>query len=624
MQQSSNAQDCKLGDWYSYIEKGNVKLPRFQRYEAWDKNRIASFLNTIINNLPVGVALVLEVDGTKNEPFISRYISTAEPQYHGAVNQHLLDGQQRLTSFWRSINDNYEWESYFVFIKRFAEYLSDDSDEPDYACRVNSRWYKNDKRYPLWADIPSDCLSRGLIPISLLKPTPLDNEINYWIQNAIGHKKPDVTEFLGGKESSELAEALEKYKLKENEYHELENSLRKEITKLRERVQHFNLPFLRLPSSTPKDVALQVFINMNTNSKPLSLYDVVVAEIESVSGKSLHEYQNEMLQDHPEIARYGNVGDLILSTAALLQTKVPNQRGMLEMCKAEVVNDWEKIVKGLAGMSKFLFKQGVYDSQRLPTNAVLAVISACLAQAPEAGDKLGQIENFLTRYLWRGFFTERYENSTASRAFADYKEFSQAMNGEKISDQLIEQAPIFTDDYQIADVQQLIGAGWPKKTGTLARAILAVSTHLGALDFADQQAATYESIQTRHYHHIYPDALLTEAGLDDQSYKALNCALVSGKTNLSMGRKDPLQYLTERVDSIDSEVVEYRLKTHLINFHTLQKATYDGLSGDELKSKVRSDYDFFLHERAELIFKAVTQLTAGKAISVESLFGAKS
>jgi hypothetical protein len=63
MQQSSKAQDRTLGVWFQNIQHGMVKLPRFQRFEAWDRGRIASFLNTIINNLPVGVTLALEVAG---------------------------------------------------------------------------------------------------------------------------------------------------------------------------------------------------------------------------------------------------------------------------------------------------------------------------------------------------------------------------------------------------------------------------------------------------------------------------------------------------------------------------------------------------------------------------------
>ena len=50
MQHSSKAQDRTLGVWFQNIQQGMVKLPRFQRYEAWDKHRISSFLNTVINN----------------------------------------------------------------------------------------------------------------------------------------------------------------------------------------------------------------------------------------------------------------------------------------------------------------------------------------------------------------------------------------------------------------------------------------------------------------------------------------------------------------------------------------------------------------------------------------------
>ena len=63
MNQSSKAQDRTLGVWFQDIQQGRIKLPRFQRFEAWDRGRIASFLNTIINNLPVGVTLALEVAG---------------------------------------------------------------------------------------------------------------------------------------------------------------------------------------------------------------------------------------------------------------------------------------------------------------------------------------------------------------------------------------------------------------------------------------------------------------------------------------------------------------------------------------------------------------------------------
>jgi len=51
---------------------------------------------------------------------------------------------------------------------------------------------------------------------------------------------------------------------------------------------------------------LQVFINMNTNSKPLSLYDIIVAEVESVVGTSLHDLQATLNEHCPNAGHYGD------------------------------------------------------------------------------------------------------------------------------------------------------------------------------------------------------------------------------------------------------------------------------------------------------------------------------
>ena len=112
-QQSSKAQDRTLSVWFQKIQNGEIKLPRFQRFQAWDSKRITSLLDTISYNLPLGVTLLLEVD---EEKFVSRYLATA-PKTGVKVNEHLLDGQQRLTALWRSMNNNYKSETYFIYIE---------------------------------------------------------------------------------------------------------------------------------------------------------------------------------------------------------------------------------------------------------------------------------------------------------------------------------------------------------------------------------------------------------------------------------------------------------------------------------------------------------------------------
>jgi hypothetical protein len=38
------ARNRRLNDWYGKIKHAEIKLPRFQRFEAWDRQRISSLL----------------------------------------------------------------------------------------------------------------------------------------------------------------------------------------------------------------------------------------------------------------------------------------------------------------------------------------------------------------------------------------------------------------------------------------------------------------------------------------------------------------------------------------------------------------------------------------------------
>lgn len=613
MQQSSKAQDRTLGVWFQAIQQGQVKLPRFQRYEAWDRGRITSFLNTIINNLPVGVTLALDVAG--DEKFISRYIVSADPAVTGTVTQHLLDGQQRLTAFWRAMHNNYEWDDYFIYLPQFDQRESKQSDAIEVYCQ--GRWItKKGSRRPVWADYPAQCLERGLFPIDLLCPGDKATAVDEWIKTAT----------LGLKPSKDDPDAFEKLE----SYTAIKESLKQEINTLRERVTHFNLPYLSLPSNTPKDVALQVFINMNTNSKPLSLYDIIVAEVESVAGKSLHDLEEHLVSKCPKAARFGDVRNLILATSALLQEKTPNNKGMVEMDKQVLLDNWEKLEHGLERMANLLESQGVFDEARLPTSNVLAVVAAAYELVPEHGDFVAKAEKLLRAYLWSSFFTDRYENSAASRAYADFIGVKDKHRGIKaflstsdFDEKALSEVPVFNrKEHELADVDALMAAGWPKKMGIEARGILAVSNYFGAHDFADSKPASFESIQKREYHHIFPDALLSEAGID--SYYALNCALITWKTNRIIGRKDPLDYLKERVQWADELAVSNRLKTHLVSFDLLSKAHYQGLDGEALKTQLEADFREFMRDRAKLVHKAVVRLAAGEQPSLDSIWAASS
>lgn len=602
---SIKAIDRTLSEWFVKIQTAELRLPRFQRFEAWDRRRITSLLSVAVNNLPLGITLILNVD--EEVKFVDRYLETA-PEIDKKITEHLLDGQQRLTAFWRMMHNNYEWETYFVYFPEFDRFPdSIQSDEIMGYCQT--RWMKKGQKYPLWADNPRECYRRGLIPSCIFRPVDIQSEIDQWIEQAIDDLMPATTD-------PEFAARIQAYfKTKEQ--------LKSKIMEIREIIKHYNLPYLALPSSTPKETALNVFINMNTNSKPLSLFDIIVAEVEGKKGESLHDLQNDLDARHPNIKAYSNLSDLILSASSLMQDKLPSQRGMIEMDKGLMVDNWEKLERGLVQMAGFLESQGIFDAQRLPTNAVLAVLAALYAIIPDAGDARGQAELLLRKYLWKSFFSDRYENSTASRAFADYRALrSILLNMPKDDGSLFSEidAPVFSDEYPIISPEGLKTVRWPKGENVRGRAILAVASYLGAYDFADGQKVSRHHLQSREYHHIFPDALLKEAGVE--SYRALNCALITNVTNRNIGRKDPLTYLKERYAWTSEEIVNQRLHSHLIPVQQLANGGYEGLVDGQRTEKIEADFDRFLSHRAELVYWAACQLADGNNISYSDVFAA--
>lgn len=595
------ASNRNLKDWYGKIQRGEIKLPRFQRHEAWDRNRIASLLETVVQSLPLGITLTLEVG--EEEKFISRYLETAEPQNgERVVLEHLLDGQQRLTALWRAFHNNYERETYFIYYKEFDKQdFGSNLDDMSAYCRTRYN-RKNGMKYPLWCDKPAECLERGFIPTHLLKPEVIQDEIDEWIEQATGHLEP-----VKGREELKR-------------FYDFQKSVSDKIKDLRSVVANYNLPFLSLPSSTDKTVALDVFIKMNTNSKPLSQYDVIVAEVESVMGRSLHDLLDELDNNCPAIKRYGELSDMILTASALLQDKFPNQRGAWDMDKKLMVDNWGVMERGLQRMANLLEGEGVYDYQRLPTNAVLAVIAALFAIIPEYGDKKGQDELLLKKYLWHAFFTDRYENSAATHAYYDFAALKRCILGESKKDGNVyseSDVPILSE-HEISEVEELLSAEWPKRATIRGRAILAVACRLGAIDFSTGEQLNLNNIDNRHYHHIYPDALLKEA--DVNSFIALNCALIVDRTNMAIGRKDPLQYLSDRYEWSNKEIVRERLHSHIIPIPELANGGYEGLEEETRKTKIKEDFERFVQKRAELIIKAVGLLIAGRQINESILF----
>jgi hypothetical protein len=157
------ARNRPLPDWFTRIRTHQTVLPRFQRFEAWGHASVIQLFNTILQDLPVGAVLVLEVGD--EEPFVSRTIKGA-PTTGERVTEHLLDGQQRLTALWRGLHNNYEDRTYFLF------FTPDEETGMPYYVDSVARWHKegDTEPRPFWANRPKEQWKRRMIPLDLCEP----------------------------------------------------------------------------------------------------------------------------------------------------------------------------------------------------------------------------------------------------------------------------------------------------------------------------------------------------------------------------------------------------------------------------------------------------------------------
>lgn len=391
-------------------------------------------------------------------------------------------------------------------------------------------------------------------------------------------------------------------------------ALERRIRTLREHVTTFNLPFLSLPVGTPPEVAIDVFVKMNTSAVALTPFDIVVAQVEAATGQPLRDFADELHASVPALAAYIQPADLILNVVALRQDRSPTQASAFRLDLQRMVDEWDFIVRGVRGAIAFLEEERVLDRERLPTVAVIPILAAVWSSLPTALDSLGAARTLLRRFLWRAFFTKRYENAAGTRALQDYRALQAVLSGTGE----IDAVPVFDDELSpLPTAAELKRASWPKQRDTLARAILVAAMRGGGLDLADASPASRSNLAAREYHHLFPERLLEEDGdlPTPEIYRALNCALITWNTNRNISAKEPVKYLKERTlkAPLGEGEVRARVGSHAIPFDLLNVGGYAEISDIERRrAVVRSDYEAFLDARAQIVEQAMQALCRGE------------
>ncbi len=566
------AKNRRLPEWLTLLRTGRLMLPRFQRYESWSHGEAVTLLDSVLRGRPIGAALVLAIGDA--EPFVSRTLPGAPAPTERTV-EHLLDGQQRLTALWKALNDGYENRTYFAVLPR---------DAPDAPLvRSFSRWTSNGRRYPVWADHPREQLNRGLVPLRLIRPESTWQEIREWCDSATDSIEASV-------------------------------DTQGQIAPLQTAVREANLPYLELPTQTPRHEAIDVFIKMNTSSVRLSAFDIVVAQLEAATEQSLHDLEASLRAAVPDASRYVAVPDLVLRVAALREDRPPTESSFMRLDMQRLSDEWDFIERGVKGAIRFLEDECIFDRERLPTVAVVPVLASIWSQMAQSLDAHGEARTVLRQYLWRSFFTDRYDRAAATAALQDHRGLKARLVDRRVDASI----PVLDESrFPISEIGELERAPWPRLRNTLSRGILAVSLRGGGSDFADGTLASRESLSKREYHHLFPAALLGNAsGMDEHQIDlALNCVLVTWNTNRHISAKEPFAYLRERVERapLGENQIRSRLDSHIVPFDSLNVGGYADIEDREKRGRcIKSDYERFIHARAEAMHRVIKKLCSGE------------
>jgi hypothetical protein len=338
---------------------------------------------------------------------------------------------------------------------------------------------------------------------------------------------------------------------------------------------------------------------MNTE---LSSFDIVVAQVEAAIDESLHQKVEGLRALIPELSDFGEPGEIAMQVGAVLTGKPPNRATYLtDSFGRDLIRVWPDIERGLRRCIDFLAEERIFNGMLMPADPLLTLLGAYWASAPEGKDAEGAARRLARRMFWTGAFSERYQKTSATRTDVDHRQLCAFRDGVGPLPDLLN-----PDITPLPEAAAMRSGGWPKTKDRLGRAILAASLRVGGYDFADEAPFAKSNYARREYHHLYPRALLDEQKQPRRLvYSALNCALISWRTNRTISAKEPSLYIAERADeiAISGTEVERRLKSHAI--------PVDALRSD--------DFDRFLTERSDMIHSVMQTLCAGNVVNVDIL-----
>ena len=496
----------KYTDLISEIQKGQIKVPKFQRNFVWSLDKTAKLLDSILKGYPIGTFILWETNERLND--IKNIGNLELPAIPDDIKvQYVLDGQQRITSL--------------------------------YAAFLGAKIQKEgEKKITNYADIFVD----------------LDGDVENNDEQIVISEKPEEGTFITLHEilnfNDNLLEIKEKY-----------------TDEQFKRIHQYSQTFSTYDFSTivlrkeDIDSAIEVFTRINTGGQTLTLFEIMSAKTYDEEQDFDMEDRFQKLLKELEERKYDTISSsVILSVISLIlsKNKECKRKVILQLDKQAIIDIWDDVISALKESVDYF--RSVY---RIPVSAILPYDSLLVPFAYffyfQKEKPKGEQIKFMEEFFWRMSLSFRYSSSTESKLAQDIKRIDEILKSNR---------PNYEDvKVYLSTPKDLIETGFSAGS-SYCKAILCLLAYHEPKDFQDNGKVILDNswlkvANSKNYHHFFPKAYLRKNNIGNEN-SLVNITLVSADLNKrKIKAKAPSIYIQDFLD--ENEELPTSIKSHLID-----------------------------------------------------------
>ena len=503
MNQQPKPDSKKYTDLIYEIQKGQIKIPKFQRDFVWSIDKTAKLLDSILKGYPIGTFILWETNERLND---IKNIGNLElpPVPDGTKVQYVLDGQQRITSL-------------------YAAFLG---------ATIQKEGEKKTTDY-------------GRIYIDL------EGDINDNDQQIIIADQPKG-EFITLNEilnlEANLPQIIEQYK----EHNTTILSYARTFSSY-----DFSTVVLRKEDI---DSAIEVFTRINTGGQTLTLFEIMSAKTyDEDQGFDMQSKFQKLLKEL-ESTKYDTISpSIILNVLSLIlsRNKECKRKVVLQLEKQSIIDIWDDVISALKeSIDYFRSVYRIPVSTLLPYDALLVPFTYFFYHNKEKPQ--GKQIKWLEEFFWRISLSYRYSSSTESKLAQDIKRIDNILKTGRPS---YDDLKVFLDSPEDL-IETSFSAG-----NSYCKAVLCLLAYYEPKDFRNNGKVLLDNswlkmANSKNYHHFFPKSYLKKQGVGNAN-SIVNITLVGADLNKHKIRaKAPSVYIQEFLD--ENESLPTSIHSHLI------------------------------------------------------------